>query len=282
MFEFPILVDDQAIYPYTLSETELSTVISRPFLVYTCLSTYFPEHKYWSDDPLDEHHLEWLMYRVNLMRETTKKSLDQQFAVVRCWTILVRNYPVYIIDKIRSVLGDSDFQIRFICLPDASSISQLDYRANITVPFVKQDIYAYLRRYSIDSEVIVSRIDSDDEYHPLFNATLQIASHYIGSLSSLNLPHLLHVPFGQQTLYETKQRFSAMWPYPAFVNLLLRKEFFENISFDSFLTPFSFSHDNPPFALAKSVVSVPFPMWTMNIHGNNIQNSLFPWSIKQH
>jgi|MDSZ01.1.fsa_nt_gb hypothetical protein len=281
VLNYPFLLDNKVIYPATFKPDYLKRLCqSIPIFVYTCLSTYYPEHEYWSDNMLDERHLDWLIYRCNLMRDTTKASLDLQESPITAWTIVVRDYPDYVISKLSSILGSSSYSIRFLRLKDALGKTQLYYRNNITVPSIRDDSKQYLHDIGHTGEYVISRIDSDDEYTPSFGSIIRISASIVASNYSFDKPWLLQTPIGRQVQYPELITYATTWPNPAFVNLLMSREFLESSKFDHLATPYSFPHDNPTHELGNSVISSHVPMWNMNIHSSNIQNSLFPWSTQ--
>ena len=227
---------------------------------------------------LDQNHLDWLIYRCNLMRDTTKASLDQQEIDITCWTIVVRDYPDYVISKLSAILGSSSYTIRFLRLKDALGKSQLFYRNNITVPSIKEDSKQYLAEINHVGKYVITRIDSDDEYTRSFGSVMRISAYIIGNADSFDRPWLLQTPIGQQTQYSEQFSHATTWPNPAFVNLLMTTQMLDSGQYDHLATPYSFPHDNPPNELGNSVITSHSPLWNMNIHQSNIQNSLFPWS----
>ena len=107
---------------------------------------------------------------------------------------------------------------------------------------------------------------------------MRISSSVITSKANINRPWLLHTPIGCQVMYDDKHPYLTTWPNPAFVNMLMETDLLANDSFPEIDTPYSFPHDKPPSTLGQSIITSHVPLWHMNIHQSNIQNSLFPWS----
>ena len=227
---------------------------------------------------LDRDHLNWLLSRCQLMRDTTKLSLDSQESSITAWTIVVRDYPDFVIQKLISILGSASYDIRFLRLKDLPGLSQSDYRFTVTVPSIRDDSRSYLQSINHSGYYIISRIDSDDEYSSSFSTVIRISSSVIISKGNIDRPWLLHTPIGCQVMYPDMLSHFTTWPNPAFVNMLMATDLLEQDLFSKIDTPYSFPHDNPPEGLGQSIIATHMPMWNMNIHQSNIQNSLFPWS----
>jgi hypothetical protein len=267
-------------YGKILEKEATEVFIFIPFALYR-------SHAIWNlyNEPSDNSyrlHISWLSNRLSIFRETTLKSLRSQeytgFKIVflldqysgdptiRCW-----------LQKRLREMTEGCSSRKISCDILLCDFNQ-EQSPNKAYPrFLAPIIRKYLIKNSSRPNLLLYRLDSDDMLlqHNISDSLL-ICSQLADRLSA-NRPYLIDFPYGMQCNLSTGECFYTLWPEGTFASLYLRSEWLLN---GEVPVPFEYPHDKVPEIVRRICVATHVPAWSQGIHGDNIMNEIFPWSIK--